>query len=124
MNMGLKGKSVLIIDDELDFLELIKLNLELYDLKVTTATNGIEGLDLIVRNNFDYIICDVRMPQLDGVELFKRMRSLIRKSPPFFFFTAFADYSIDEIRKWGACDVIPKPFNIHQLMIALRNCSH
>ncbi len=84
-----KEKSILLIDDEIEIRELLKENLTLHDFDVTTAHNGVEGLKLLENpeNHFDLILCDIRMPEMDGYEFFQRIQKLDRTLPKFVFIT-------------------------------------
>jgi two-component system, OmpR family, alkaline phosphatase synthesis response regulator PhoP len=103
--------SILIIDDEQDILEILKYNLTKEKFKVTTAQNGLEGIEKAKKINPDLIIIDVMMPQMDGIEVCE----ILRKTPGFentliCFLTARSeDYSQIAGLDAGADDYIPKP---------------
>jgi DNA-binding response OmpR family regulator len=62
----LEIRSVLLLDDDVELVEMLKLVLEAQNFFVTTATNGVEGLHEIMSFDFDVIICDLMMPKLPG----------------------------------------------------------
>jgi two-component system alkaline phosphatase synthesis response regulator PhoP len=103
--------SILIIDDEIDILEILKYNLLKEGFEVQCASNGLEGIEMAKVFSPDLIILDVMMPQMDGVEVCER----IRKMPGFentliCFLTARAeDYSQIAGLDAGADDYISKP---------------
>ena len=67
---------IIIVDDSMSIRELIKTTLEAVGYSVDTATNGLEGLELIKTNTYDLIISDIIMPQMDGLELTRAVRNL------------------------------------------------
>jgi len=66
---------ILIVDDEEDILEFIKYNLEKENFQVNTANNGKKGLSIAEAENPDLIILDIMMPEMDGVEVCRQLRS-------------------------------------------------
>ena len=107
-----KGASkVLLVDDEVDILEMLKYNLEREGLRVSTALNGKDALKLARSERPDLIVLDIMMPGMDGVEVC----TLLRASPEFkhtliAFLTARGeDYSQIAGFEAGADDYITKP---------------
>ncbi|HPM43446.1 MAG TPA: response regulator [Candidatus Omnitrophota bacterium] len=88
-------KKVLIIDDEPDFLKMMKLRLETLKYDVVTASSGREGLEKAASEDPDAILLDIMMPDIDGLTVLKSIR---KSSPdlPVFILTA---YSNDELKK-------------------------
>jgi len=68
------GLSILLVDDEPDFNLLVAEALTDAGHQVTTAANGEEALSLITSELFDVMVCDIRLPKLDGLSLFRRTR--------------------------------------------------
>ena len=67
--------TILVIDDEIDFLGIIAKDLEDIGIEVYTASNGVDALDFIQNHpNLDSVLCDVKMPGLNGIELLKKVR--------------------------------------------------
>lgn len=69
----LAGKRMLIIDDEVDVLDFLRRYLESSGCIVETASNGHDGLSKLRRNNYDLIVCDVKMPVMDGKALYRHI---------------------------------------------------
>jgi DNA-binding NtrC family response regulator len=111
------GLDVLLVDDEPDIGLAAGEALRDAGHRVTMATNGAEGLDLITTRVFDIMICDIRLPRLDGLTLFRRAR---RESPDtaVILMTAFAAVS-DAVAavKEGAHDYLTKPFDIDEITL-------
>ncbi|MBU2436893.1 MAG: response regulator [Candidatus Omnitrophica bacterium] len=82
-------KKVLVVDDEGQFLEMIKLRLEANGYEVVTACNGREALEKIESDKPDVVFLDILMPQLDGVEALRAIREK-NKDLPVFITTAFS----------------------------------
>ncbi|OEF96529.1 hybrid sensor histidine kinase/response regulator [Desulfuribacillus alkaliarsenatis] len=111
----LGGSSALLVEDNVINQEIAKEFLEEVGLKVVVAENGIEAINLIDKQNFDIIIMDVQMPEMDGHEATRRIRSMQepeKSQIPIIALTAHAmkgdrEKSIEA----GADDYITKPFN-------------
>lgn len=82
-------KKILVVDDEPDFLEMIKLRLEANDYEVITASNGEEALRRAEEESPDAVLLDILMPKVDGLEVLKRIRRR-NKNLPIFIITAFS----------------------------------
>lgn len=117
------GKTaLLLIDDNTDFLTYMVQALS-NDYEVTTANNGTEGLRLLKKHDVDIIVSDVMMPEMDGMELCRRVKTNIATSHiPVVLLTAKA-MSHDELAglEAGADDYITKPFSMDILSRRIRN---
>ena len=82
-------KKILVVDDELDFLEVIKLRLEANDYEVVTAFNGEEALKRIKEEEITAVLLDILMPGIDGLEVLKRIRK-VDENLPVYMITAFS----------------------------------
>ncbi|NEN86643.1 response regulator transcription factor [Paenibacillus elgii] len=103
-------KTILIIDDEAEIVELLAVYLNHAGYGTMTAGNGDEALTMLQREQVDLIIADIMMPRMDGWELLKKVR---QSSPiPFLFLSAKSD-DTDKIfgLQLGADDYVGKPFN-------------
>ncbi len=103
--------SILIVDDEIDILEILKYNLMKEGFSVEVATNGLDGIEIAKTFKPDLIILDVMMPQMDGVEVCEALRKLPGfESTLICFLTARGeDYSQIAGLDAGADDYISKP---------------
>jgi PAS domain S-box-containing protein len=81
-----RPQRLLIIDDEEEIRELLKENLVLLGYDVTTAENGEEGLKACETHDFDLVMCDIRMPKMDGYQFFNALKSLKKAHSPHFVF--------------------------------------
>lgn len=116
-----KAKKILVIDDEKDIRDDLKLTLELSGFSVSLAKDGVEGIEKIKSEVPDMIICDIMMPRLDGYGVINFCRQNESFSNiPFLFLSAKGDYSdLREGMNLGADDYIPKPFDFKQLLNAI-----
>lgn len=120
--MHSQGRSILIVDDEPDLLELVRYNLQAEGYKVLTARDGIEGLKAAKTEPLDLAILDLMMPGMDGNELCRAIRSNpATANLPVIMLTAKSD-DVDKIAslELGADDYITKPFNPRELVARVR----
>jgi len=112
---------ILVIDDEAPIRETLKEILEYENYTVTTADDGNKGLLLIQKNEYDVVLCDVKMPGIDGMELLDRAQAL-RPDLPFIMISGHGnvEMAIDATKK-GAYDFITKPPDLNRLLISIRN---
>ena len=110
---------ILLVDDEPDFRAVVGDALRDAGHRVTLAANGAEGLSLISANVFDVMLCDIRLPRIDGLTLFRRVR---QESPStdVILITAHAAVA-DAVAalKEGAYDYITKPFDIDEIILQM-----
>ena len=102
------SKKVLVVDDEVDFLEVIKLRLEANGYDVTTAQNGDYALKIINKEKISAVFLDILMPGMDGLEVLKRIRK-IDANLPVYMITAFStEERFKTANKLGASGFIVK----------------
>lgn len=108
-------KSVLVIDDDKSLRRVLEYQLSEKGYKVFTADNGISGLDIFRENEVDLVIADIQMPEMDGIELLKRIKA-ISNDAMVIIITAFGSInSAVEAMHLGAFDYITKPFDKNEL---------
>jgi len=110
---------ILVVDDEKLLVKGIKFNLENEGYQVDAAYDGLEAVELARSGNYDLIILDVMMPELDGLEACMRIREF--STIPIIMLTARGE-DMDKIIgfEYGADDYITKPFNILELKARVR----
>ena len=108
-----KLQTVMLIDDETLWLDLIQEALADEDYRVITASSGEAALKKLQRKKPDLILSDVRMPDVNGFDLFEKVRSNPKlKSVPYVFMSSIDDYDARRTaRKLGADDYLEKPFD-------------
>ena len=112
---------ILIIDDEKAIRNTLKEILEFENYKVDQAEDGPAGLDLLIQQKYDVVLCDIRMPKMDGLEVLTRAQAMGTDAA---FIMVSAHGSIDtavEATKKGAYDFLPKPPDLNRLLVTVRN---
>lgn len=109
--MNVSKNKILIVDDEPDIRELIEYNLRKEGYQVTTAVNGKEAIKLAKENTPDLIILDIMMPEMDGIEACRIMRTMPEFRQTFMVFLTARSEEYSEIAGFnvGADDYIAKP---------------
>ena len=112
---------ILVIDDEKSIRNSLKEILEFEGYEVVTSENGQEGLAMIKDNDYDLVICDIKMPKMDGKDLLAKVQSF-EKPPKFIMISGHGnvDTAIESV-KMGAFDYIPKPPDMNKLLITVKN---
>lgn len=113
----MSAKHILLVEDEEHLLKTIQLNLELEGYIVTNAITGIEALKTFRKGDFDLIILDVMLPEMNGFDVCEEIRNE-NTQLPILFLTAKGSSS-DRIQglKLGADDYLTKPFNLEELLL-------
>jgi two-component system, OmpR family, alkaline phosphatase synthesis response regulator PhoP len=111
---------ILLVEDEEHLLQTIQLNLELEGYQVSTAITGKEALKKIINGNFDLVILDVMLPEMNGFDVCIEARKQNIQTP-ILFLTA-KDSGSDRIQglKIGADDYLTKPFNLEELLLRVQ----
>ncbi|MFH1416453.1 MAG: response regulator [Elusimicrobiota bacterium] len=118
-----KKETVLIVDDEMEFLKMIATVLEKEGYEIKTATSGMEALQVLTMEKIDLIVLDVKMPDMDGYEVCRRIREdLLLSHIPVIMLTCMTDID-DRVKgiKTGGDDYITKPFESEELFVRIRN---
>ncbi|MBM7708127.1 response regulator transcription factor [Enterococcus lemanii] len=113
-------KKILVVDDEPSIVTLLTFNLEKEGYQVSSATDGAIGLQLALEGNYDFIILDVMLPSIDGIEITKRIRQE-KIDTPILILTA-KDDPIDRILglEIGADDYLNKPFSPREVLARMK----
>ncbi len=107
--------SILVVDDDRHYVQLVRVNLQLSGHLVLTAEDGLSAVLSVERNRPDLVILDVMLPDLDGYEVCRRIREFSRV--PIIMLTARGEEShkVRELRA-GADDYVTKPFGAEELL--------
>ena len=116
--------SVLLVEDEENLHESLKMNLELEGYEVTSAFDGIQAMKAVQNEYFDLIIMDVMIPEMDGFSATQNIR-LTNTEVPILILSA-KDSSADRVTglKKGADDYLTKPFNLEELLLRVKKLIH
>lgn len=111
--------NILIVDDELLYQRLVKVNLEQEGYEVTQASDGESALDIISDKSFDLVILDIMMPGIDGFETCERIRQF--SNIPIIMLTAKGEEE-DRVKglNYGADDYVVKPFSATELIARVK----
>jgi DNA-binding response OmpR family regulator len=110
---------LLYADDEPALRELVQNHLSLEGFDVETAADGVEAVKMLNQKVYDLVLLDVHMPQMDGLEVLKYMKSKGMKSR-LIMLTGDGDPKIvSQCAKYGAMDYLTKPYNYHELIEAI-----
>lgn len=117
MNMA----KILLIDDERFIRSSLREILEYEKYEVFEAQDGAEGLQKIKDEEFDLVLCDIKMPILDGLDVLEQVKQFDRV-PQFIMISAHGTIETAvEATKKGAFDFIPKPPDLNRLLLTVRN---
>lgn len=117
---GTEKRRVLIVDDEGGMRHMLSVLLEREGYQIDTAQNGREGLEKIKNSDYDLVLCDIRMPEMDGLSFLESTKN-IRKELPVIMMSAFGnvDTAIEAMKK-GAYDYVSKPFKADEILLRLQ----
>jgi len=114
-------KRILIIDDEMAIRVTLREILEYENHEVDEAIDGADGLNKLSLNDYDLVLCDIKMPRVDGMEVLQRA-VLIENCPPFIMISAHGTIDVAvEATKKGAFDFIQKPPDLNRLLLSIKN---
>lgn len=113
--------TILVIDDERAIRNTLKDILSFEGFDVEEAADGAEGLEMIKAKDYDCILCDVKMPKMDGLEVLEKVKE-IKPDIPFVVISGHGNIetAVDAVKK-GAFDFISKPPDLNRLLITIRN---
>jgi two-component system nitrogen regulation response regulator NtrX len=112
---------ILIIDDERAIRRALREILEFEDFQVDEAENGVEGLEKAKNTLYDIIFCDIKMPQMDGMEVLEAL-TVQKIETPVIMISGHGNIetAVDAIKK-GAFDFIEKPLDLNRILVTIRN---
>lgn len=107
---------ILIVEDEAGIVQFLQQGLEEEGYQITSAVDGLEGFELIQKENFDLILLDWMLPKMTGLELCKAIRLKNTETPILFLTAKDTIQETIEGLKAGANDYIKKPFSFDELL--------
>lgn len=115
------AQTILVIDDERAIRNTLKDILSFEGFEVEEAADGAEGLEMIKAKDYNCILCDVKMPKMDGIEVLEKVKEL-KPDIPFVVISGHGNIetAVDAVKK-GAFDFISKPPDLNRLLITIRN---
>lgn len=117
----MEEKKILIVDDEIDMLLLLKMIIEeKTPYQVVTTNNPFEALEFFKNGKFDIVIADLKMPGMDGLQLYEEVRK-IDPEIPFILITAYGTLeAAQEAMEKEVFDFILKPFKKEQIIFTVK----
>ncbi|MFH1933222.1 MAG: response regulator [Pseudomonadota bacterium] len=109
------SEKVLLVDDEVDFLETLCERMRLRDMDVTTSASPLDAIKKVQEKDYDAIIMDLKMPQMDGLQLLKVLKE---KNPDLQIILLTGHATVEkgiEAMKLGATDFLEKPVDLNVL---------
>ncbi len=114
-------EKILVIDDEKEFLDILKIRLNMEGYYVITAPNGMEGIRRVKEDKPDLVICDIKMPIKDGYEVLREIRKDVSKHLPVIMSSVIDDFNnIDKAYEDEANFYASKPVEIETLSRNIR----
>ncbi|MCP9750088.1 sigma-54 dependent transcriptional regulator [Ferruginibacter sp. HRS2-29] len=115
--------NILIIDDEKAIRKTLVEILSFEGYKIDEASDGEEGLKRFSEKNYDLVLCDIKMPKLDGIEFLEKAKQ-VNGDVPIIMISGHGniDTAVEAVKK-GAFDYISKPPDLNRLLITLRNAT-
>ena len=111
---------ILIIDDERAIRNALREILEYENYLVDEAEDGASGIELVNKESYDVILCDIKMPKMDGIEVLENIQKTTDAPVVMISGHGTIETAVEAIRK-GAYDFIAKPLDLNRLLITLRN---
>lgn len=113
---------ILVIDDEKSIRNTLQEILEEEGFEVECSEDGPKGWESIRNASFDIVLCDIKMPEMDGMELLDKALDGLQEPPSFIMITGHGsiDTAVEAIRK-GAYDFLEKPLDLNRVLVSIRN---
>lgn len=112
---------ILVIDDEKPIRNTLQEILEYEDHQVEIASDGFEGLEKAKESKYDIILCDIKMPNMDGIEVLEKLEDVSPDVPVVMISGHGSVETAVEALKKGAYDFIEKPLELNRLLVTIRN---
>lgn len=112
-------KKALVIDDDLATLDLMRFQLESENFEVETAANGIKGLEYVEEDEFDIILTDLNMPNINGIEFVKKCKEIAPETQIIMITGEGSATKAVEATKAGAFYYVEKPVDLEELMVLI-----
>jgi two-component system nitrogen regulation response regulator NtrX len=112
---------ILVIDDQQSIRKTLREILEYESFEVDEAEDGIKGMELFQKQNYDIVLCDIKMPKMDGIEFLEKVMTTGIDVPVVMISGhGNIDTAVEAIKK-GAYDYIAKPIDLNRLLVTIRN---
>jgi len=116
--MAGKGR-ILVVDDEKNLREFLEIMLQKYGYEVASASDGGAALEKLETSHFDLVICDVRMPGVDGIQVLRKAKESWPDTEVIMISAYASTETAVEAMRQGALDYITKPFNVDEIRVVI-----
>ncbi len=107
---------ILLVDDEIYFLDVLTKRMTRRGFKVTTANNGDEAVQVLRNNDFDIVVLDLKMEGMDGIEILKIFKKMVPDLPVIMLTGHGSQIAEEEGLKYGVSDYLSKPYEFEKLI--------
>ncbi len=120
------GFNILIVDDSSSIRRLLKKVLELSGIElgeVLEASNGVEALEVLKREWVDFILCDIHMPKMDGIQFLRELKrdEILSRIPVIMVSTEGREEIVQEVKALGIRAYVKKPFSPEEIREVIEN---
>jgi DNA-binding NtrC family response regulator len=115
---------LLLVDDEVGFVEVLSKRVSRRDMEVTTAFSGSEAIQTLRRQDFDIAVLDLKLEDMDGIEVLKIFKKMDPKMPVIMLTGHGSEKSALEGIKFGAFDYLTKPYELDDLIQKIKEAVH
>lgn len=114
--------TILIVEDEADIANLLQINLESAGYRTLIAADGFQALDLVDQHQIDLILLDLMLPQMDGLEVCRKIRTTAQGQEILIIMLTAKGEEMDKVIGFelGADDYVVKPFSIRELLLRIK----
>ncbi|HEY6176157.1 MAG TPA: response regulator [Kofleriaceae bacterium] len=112
--------TILVVDDEIDVLEMIELGLRSAGYQMLTADSGERAIEIFGQQKADLVICDLKMPKMNGIATISRLREQDPGLPVVVLTGYLGPQTIEECEQLGGVEVVRKPFLFRELSKAVK----
>jgi CheY-like chemotaxis protein len=112
--------TILVVDDEIDVLEMIELGLRSAGYQMLTADSGERAIEIFGQQKADLVICDIKMPRMNGITTISRLREQDPGLPVVVLTGYLGPQTIEECEQLGGVEVVRKPFLFRELSKAVK----
>jgi CheY-like chemotaxis protein len=112
--------TILVVDDEVDVLEMIELGLRSAGYNLLTADSGERAIELFEQHRADLVICDLKMPRMNGIATISRLREQAPGLPIVMLTGYLTPQTIEQCTELGGVELLRKPFLFRELSKAVK----
>lgn len=111
---------ILLVDDEIGFVDVISKRMSIRNMKVTRAYSGTEALQALKREDFDVAVLDLKMEDMDGIEILKIFKKIDPDLPVIMLTGHGSEEAARDGIRFGAFDYLTKPCDFEELMLKIK----